>query len=67
MCEGVKLGVHFPGFPSLKHILHTGTLEKRGVHAGVQGSKPGREPIPHYTTQRSLKGTLGSLSRISLR
>ena len=29
--RGVKLDVHFPGFPSLKHIHHTGQLEKRGV------------------------------------
>ena len=27
--------------------------------AGAPGSKPGGEPLPHYTTQRSLKGILG--------
>ena len=31
LCERVKLDVYFPGFPSLKHIPHTGQLEKRGV------------------------------------
>ena len=23
LCEGVKLDVHFPGYPTLKHIKHT--------------------------------------------
>ena len=23
LCEGVRLDVHFPGYPTLKHIKHT--------------------------------------------
>lgn len=39
LCEGVKLDVHFPGFPSLKHIHHTGQLEKRGVRVFQSASR----------------------------
>ena len=39
LCEGVKLDVHFPGFPSLKHIPHTGTLEKKGVRVFQAASR----------------------------
>lgn len=39
LCEGVKLDVFFPGFPSLKHIPHTGQLEKRGVRVFQSASR----------------------------
>ena len=39
LCEGVKLDVHFPGFPSLKHIHHTGQMEKRGVRVFQSASR----------------------------
>ena len=39
LCDGVKLDVYFPGFPSLKHIPHTGQLEKRGVRVFQSASR----------------------------
>ena len=39
LCEGVKLDVFFPGFPSLKHVPHTGQMEKRGVRVFQSASR----------------------------
>ncbi len=39
LCKDVKLAVHFPGFPTLKHIPHVGALEKRGVRVFQAASR----------------------------
>ncbi len=39
LCEGVKQDVHFPGFPTLKHIPHVGALEKKGVRVFQASSR----------------------------
>lgn len=32
LCPGVRLDLHFPGFPTLKHIDHTAKLLQAKVH-----------------------------------
>ena len=39
LCEGVKLDVYFPGFPTLKHIPHSAQLEKCGVRVFQAASR----------------------------
>ena len=39
LCLGVKLDVYFPGFPSLKFIQHSASLEKRGVRVFQAASR----------------------------
>ena len=39
LCQGVKLDVYFPGFPTLKHVDHDARLEKRGVRVFQAASR----------------------------
>ena len=39
LCKGVKLDVHFPGFPTLKHVPHTYHFEKKGVRVFQSASR----------------------------
>ncbi|XP_067006470.2 5'-3' exoribonuclease 1 [Anabrus simplex] len=39
LCPGVKLDVYFPGFPTLKHIPHTASLEKKKVKVFEEPSR----------------------------
>ena len=39
LCQGVKLDVYFPGFPTLKHIPHTSHFERRGVRVFQSASR----------------------------
>ena len=39
LCEGVKLDVYFPGFPSLKYIPHSTRWEKTGVRVFQAASR----------------------------
>ena len=39
LMDGVRLDVFFPGFPTLKHILHTARLSKAGVRVFEQSSR----------------------------